>query len=91
MEQVPTEIHALQSSYINDISPITFQKGTNKLTDDESHQLRALAGQVNTVANQPRPDVVFSARQASIAANNGTVCDQQAGNKAVKRWSHRKW
>ena len=30
-----------------------------------------------------RPDVAFGARQASIAATNGTVNDLQAANKAL--------
>ena len=93
MGQLPTEIHVLQSSYTNEICPITIQKGRNKLdklTDDESHQFRVLAGQHNKVANQKRPDVAFSALQASTATNSGTVSDPQAANKAVKRWSQRK-
>ena len=32
IEQLPTETHALQSSYINDRRPITIQKGRNKVT-----------------------------------------------------------
>ena len=32
-----------------------------------------------------RPDVAFGARQASIAATNGTVNDLQAANKALKK------
>ena len=68
MKQLPNAIRFQQSSFVSDISPIVIQKGRNKfdkLTDDESHQLRALAGQLNWVANQTRPDVAFGARQAS--------------------------
>lgn len=32
IEQLPTETHALQSSYINGRRPITIQKGRNKMT-----------------------------------------------------------
>ena len=88
LKQLPNAIRVQQSSYVSDISPIIFQKGKNnfdKLTDDESHQLRTLTGQLNWVANQTRPDVAFDARQASIAATNGTVNHLQAANKALKK------
>ena len=48
MKQLPNAIRVHQSSYVSDISPIIIQKARNKfdkLTDDESHQLKALAGQ----------------------------------------------
>ena len=76
MKQLPNVIRVQQSSHVSAISPIVIQKGRNKfdkLTDDESHQLRAPAGQLNWVANQTRSDVAFGARQASIAPTNGTV------------------
>ena len=88
MKQLPNVIHVQQSSHVSDISPIVIQKGRNKfdtLTDDESHQLRVLAGQLNWVANQTRADNAFGARQASFAATNGTVNDLQVGNKALKK------
>ena len=88
MKQLPNAIRVQQSLYVSDITPIVIQKGRNKfdkLTDDESHQLRALAGQLNWVANQTRLDVAFDARQASIAATNGTINDLQAANKALKK------
>ena len=50
MKQLPMAIHVQQSSYVSDISPIIIQKDRNKfdkLTDDESHQLRGLAGQLS--------------------------------------------
>ena len=53
MKQLSNAIRIQQSSYVSDISPIVIQKGRNKfdkLTDDESHQLRALARQLNWVA-----------------------------------------
>ena len=78
MKQLPNAVRVHQSSYVSDISPIVIQKGRNKFdkqTDDKSHQLRALTGQLDCVANQTRPDVAFGARQASIAATNGTVND----------------
>ena len=46
MKQLSNAIRIQQSSYVSDINPIVIQKGRNKfdkLTDDESHQLRALA------------------------------------------------
>ena len=48
MKQLPNAIRVHQSSYVSDISPIIIQKARNKfdkLTDDESHQLKALVGQ----------------------------------------------
>ena len=94
MKQLPNAIRVQQSSYVGDISPIVIEKGRNKfdkLTDDESHQLRALARQLNWVAKQTRPDVAFDAPQASIAATNGTVNDLQAANKALKNFFLKKW
>ena len=88
MKQLPNAICVQQSSCVSDISPIVIQKGRSKfdkLTDYESHQLRTLAGQLNWVANQTRPDVAFGARQASIAATNRTVNHLQAENKALKK------
>ena len=64
MKQLPHAIRVHQSLYVSDISPIVIQKGRNKfdkLTDDETHQLRVLAGQLNWVANQTRPDVASGA------------------------------
>ena len=88
MKQLPNAICVQQSLYVSDISPIVIQKGRNKfdkLTDDESHQLRVLAGQLNWVANQRRPDFAFGTHQASIAATNGTVNDLQAARKKKKK------
>ena len=85
MKQLPNAIRVQQSSYVSDN---VIQKGRNKfdkLADDKSHQLRALTGQLNWVANQTRPDVTFGARQESIAATNGTVNDLQAANNALKK------
>ena len=38
-----------------------------------------------------RPDVAFSAHQASTTATNGTVNDLQAANKALKNFFLMKW
>ena len=76
MKHLPNAICVQQSLYVNDISSIIIQKGRNKfdkLTGDKSHQLRALAGQLNWVANQTRPNIAFGTHQASIAATKGTV------------------
>ena len=88
MKQLPNAVRVQQSLYVSDISSIVIQKGRSKFdkpTDDESHQLRALAGRLNWVANQTRPDVAFGARQASIGATDGTVNDLQAANKVLQK------
>ena len=54
MKQLSNETHVQQSSYIKSITPICTQRGrhkTEKITEEESHQLRGLAGQFNWVAN----------------------------------------
>ena len=88
MKQLSNEIHVQQSSYIKSITPICTQRGrhkTDKITEEESHQLRGLAGQFNWVANQTRPDIAFKARQTSIAVSNSTVGDIHSTNKCVQK------
>ena len=88
MKQLSNEIHLQQSSYIKSITPICTQRGrhkTDKITEEESHQLRGLAGQFNWVANQTRPDTAFKARQTSIAVSNSTVGDIHSANKCVRK------
>ena len=88
MKHLPNAICVQQSLYVNDISSIIIQKGRNKfdkLTDDKSHQLRALAGHLNWVANKTRPNIAFGAHQASIVGTKGTVNHFQAAKKALKK------
>ena len=86
--QLSNEIRVQQSSYIKSIDKINIVKSrikTDDLTDEESHQLRAAAGQLNWVSNQTRPDVAFDAGQASISVSKGTVSDLYVANKSINK------
>ena len=88
MVQTLDQIQVHQSTYATSINPVVIEKGrkkTDALTEHENHQLRALAGQLNWISNQTRPDLSFKTRQASIAASKGTINNIVEANKAVKK------
>ena len=87
------EMH--QNDYIESIELIEVD-GTrlsnteDLLFDDEAQQLKSLAGQLNWVATQTRPDMAFASCDLSASSKNATVKDIIRANKYVKKLKDQK-
>ena len=55
------------------------------LTAKESQQLKAVAGQLNWVSSQTRPDISFDSCQVSVSCKDATIEDLFKANKSVKK------
>ena len=69
-----------QSSYINKLKEvgISQEKRKNKfaqLNKDEARQLQGLAGQLNWISSQTRPDIASNACEAIVSFNDATIND----------------
>ena len=72
VQQTYGYINIYQSSYINEskVVEISQEKQKNKfaqLKKDETRQLRGLAGQLNWIARQTRPDMAYNACEVSVS------------------------
>ena len=75
-EQVDNQNIEHQHDYTNGIQKLTILESRLKsaaLNEDESHQLRVLAGQLNWLSYQTRPDFAFDAYQISVNMNKATI------------------
>ena len=79
-----------QHDYINNIqlTDIDRERALMKndpLTAKESQQLKAVAGQLNWVSSQTRPDISFDSCQVSVSCKDATIEDLFKANKSVKK------
>ena len=55
------------------------------LDKEEDHQLRRVAGQLNWVCNQKRPDISFDSSQASMSLKNAIIEDVLQAKRIVAK------
>ena len=84
------EIQIHQDEYIKEVRPVDITRERklelgNSLSSKETRQLRGIAGQLNWVSSQTRPDIAYSACETSVAVKNPTVRDLVQANKHVKK------
>ena len=56
-----------------------------QLNKDEARQLRGLAGQLNWIASQTRPDIAYNACEVSVSIKDATINDLIQANKYVRK------
>ena len=79
-----------QHDYISDIQLIDIDRERalmkkDPLTAKESQQLKAVAGQLNWVSSQTRPDISFDSCQVSVSCKDATIEDLFKANESVKK------
>ena len=57
----------------------------NRLNDMEAQQLRSIAGQLNWVSGQSRPDLSFGDCEVSVSIKNGNIGDLITANKYIRK------
>ena len=90
VQQTYGYINIDQSSYINEskVVEISQEKQKNKfaqLNKDETRQLRGLAGQLNWIASQTRPDIAYNACEVSVSIKNATINDLIEATKYIRK------
>ena len=79
-----------QVKYVSSIEKVKIKDEKEKeriLTDDEKRNFRVLVGQLNWVATQTRPDILFDVSVLSSKCNNARVADCVSINKVLKNVS----
>ena len=77
-----------QIAYANEIQPIEFDqsKGRDeKLNESEKINLRSYVGQIQWLASQTRPDLSYSACEASVEFSEATISTLHKANKVIRR------
>ena len=90
IKRVKDEIQIHQDEYINEVRPVEINRERklalgDKLSSKETRQLRGIAGQLNWVSSQTRPDMAYSACETSVSIRNPTVRDLVQANKHIKK------
>ena len=81
------EIKIHQKDYIGEIQKIEVDNPSQKdrkLSTQETQQLRRVAGQLNWVSTQTRPDMAYAASIVSGSIKDATVRDLISANKYIK-------
>ena len=55
------------------------------LDSQEKCELKAIAGKINWIATQTRPDLAYGACEISTSVKNATVEDVMQANKVVRK------
>ena len=79
-----------QDAYINELKEVEISKERRKekfaqLNKVEARQLRGLAGQLNWIASQTRPDMAYSACEVSVSIKDATINDLIQANKYIRK------
>ena len=90
IEQKHDHISINQDEYLSSINPITISKERMAqknylINKDEMKQLRSLIGQLNWIATQTRPDLLFECCDLASSFKNATVANIIQANKVVKK------
>ena len=87
ISQTNHDIFMHQKVYIEEIEVVEIDKPNQKdrkLLPHETQQLRRVAGQLNWVSTQTRPDVAHAASVVSSSIKDATVRDLVTANKFIK-------
>ena len=88
VKQTHIEITIDQKQYIDDLSTIeipVYQDKSDVLDSKEKRELKAIAGQIDWIATQTRPDSAYDACEISTSAKNATVEDVMQANKVIRK------
>ena len=87
IHQYDTCISMSQQRYISEIEllQIPDRSSDSNLTNNEKRSLRSLAGQLNWVSSQSRPDIAFGSCEVNTSMTNGKVKDLSRANKVIKQ------
>ena len=89
VSQIPQSINRSLDNYASSLTEIdTSGGGVNKkqmLTCDQIRNFKQVVGQINWVATQARPDIVFDSCVMSNSASESTVADLHGINKVVRK------
>ena len=88
ISQHPNEIQVLQHDYTNGIEKLTIPESRLKndpLNEDESHYLQVLAGQLNWLSIQTRPDIAFGNCQISVNMHKATIKELYNASKTINK------
>lgn len=86
--QRQNEIQVHQHDYTNGIEKLSIPESISKndtLNEDKSHKLRALAGQLNWLSKQTRPDIAFDTCQISVNIHKATIKELYNANKKITK------
>ena len=88
MKQAHSEITIDQQQYIDDLPTTEIpvdQDKSDVLDSQEKRELKAIAGQINWIATQTRPDLASDTCETSTSVKNATVEDVMHANKVVRK------
>ena len=85
LKTMPNAVTVSQLEYIKGIEMMKIDKKikTDPLNEDEKKELRMLIGQLNWVASQTRPDILFQCCELLTRIKNATVEDIKNVNKMI--------
>ena len=88
VKQAHSEIIIDQQQYIDDLTTTEIpvdQDKSDVLDSQEKRELKAIAGQINWISTQTRPDLAYDACEISTSVKNATVEDVMQANKVVRK------
>ena len=87
VHQHESYIEIAQQRYIHEIDllQIPDRSSDSDLNNNEKRCLRSLAGQLNWVSSQSRPDIAFGSCEVNTSMTNGKVKDLIRANKVLKQ------
>ena len=90
VQQTCNYIKIDQDSYIQELKEVVISQERRKdkfaqLNKDEARQLRGLAGQLNWIASQTRPDIAYNACEVNVSIKDATISDLMQANKYVRK------
>ena len=88
VKQTHSEITIDQQQYIDDLSTTeipVYQHKSDVLGGKEKRELKAIAGQINWIATQTRPDLTYDASEISTSVKNATIEDVMQANKVIRK------
>ena len=79
-----------QQFYIGELKEVVIPKNRkmskdSPLTNDEAWKLRGLAGQLNSISSQTRPDMGFGACEVSTSIKDAQIGDLLNANKNIRK------
>ena len=84
-----TGISVSQDLYAEEIEEVSFdvkgRSNTDKLDQDETQLLRGIAGQINWISSQTRPDVGFDSVELSVERKKAFIGTLKRANKMVRK------
>ena len=61
------------------------RSNTDKLDQDETRLLQGIAGQINWISSQTRPDISFDSLELNVERNKAFIATLKRANKVVRK------